>query len=183
MSNNYFNFKIPSFNEEYGEDWEDFKTIVDDNVDHIISKTIDLYKLRDPSRMPIIALEKALQLRGIDFDSSDSVATKKYKLRKFNPTFRDKGLGDPYLDLAENITGTRGWIIWFNIGATWGVDAWGDGRWGGNSENKFIILFNVKTTNSDELDTIVSLLQSKTMLPAFYKIFLIDDDYNTLREV
>jgi len=182
--NNYFNFKIPDFQQKYGEDWNDFLSVVDDNVDNIINKTIQLYWLKDPSRMTLLALEASLDLRGITYTTNDSTATKKFKLRQFNPTFRDKGLADPYLDLAENITGVRGSLSYYNLYSVWdgsGVLWDGDStRWDGDGEGIFVILFNIKTTDPDQINTILTLLKEKTMKPAFYYLILIDDDYNTL---
>jgi hypothetical protein len=190
--NNYFNFKIPEFNEKFGEDWGAFKAIIDDNVDYIINKTIDLYRLRDISVMPIMAVEASLRTKGIRFNSTDTTQMKKLRLRKFNTTHKSKATASFYLDIAEALVGTRGVVYNGYVYGTFIHDTsiWPDPDsptdkdwvWS-TSENKFQMYIDVKTTNNDLLDTILSIYRQPDMLSAFYVVFLIDSTFNILRSV
>lgn len=121
MSNNYFNFKIPDFNEKFGDDWDNFKTIIDSEVDTLISKIMRLYWMMDPSKMPIRAVELAMQLRDITINDDDSLTVKRGKVRDYNSRYTNKGLAEPYEQLVEDVTGEtpiftlgitiNGWII------------------------------------------------------------------------
>jgi hypothetical protein len=190
MSNNYFNFNIPEFNSQNGSDWTAFQTIINEWVDYYFAKTYQLYWLRKPDRLNTQAIEIALQLRGIKYTSTDTVKTKRFKLRHFNTSYMNKGLMDTYLDLAENITGIRGTIGYSTEGWIWDDSKWTEGesptdaKWGGiASDSIYNIFFNIKTTNEDEIDAIETLIREKTNRPAFYQIFLIDDEQNTLRTI
>jgi hypothetical protein len=187
MSNNYFNFSIPQFNLDNGEDWDDFKDLIDDWVDHFIQKIMRLYWFRHPDKIPLIALEKSLRLRKINFNATDPVSLKRFKYRNFNPSFKGKAMSDMYLDIAEAITGIRGTIGYSTDGLVWGEWAWADGEsneWGGiNEDSVYNIFFNVKTTDENELDLIYNALMDKTYRPAFYQLYLIDDDENILRVI
>lgn len=187
MSNNYFNFYIPDFNLKYGEDWDDYKEIIDDWVDNFIAKIIQLYWFRCPDKIPLIALELSLRLRKIKFSATDPVNLKRFKYRNFNPSFKGKALSDMYLDIAEAITGIRGSINYSTEGLEWGDWAWAtgeDNEWGGiNAASVYNIFFNVKTTDEAELDLIYNALMDATYRPAFYQLILIDDDQNVLRAV
>ena len=55
-------------------------------------------------------------------------------------------------------------------------------RWTGIN-SPFYVFIDVKTTDSDLLDEIVSIYREGYLLPAFYKIYLIDSDFNILRTV
>ena len=74
------NFFIPHFNLNFGTDWDSFQTIVDDNVDNLFNKTYQLYWLQDISKMPVIALEKALKLCKIKFTLSNIQAVSGFLL-------------------------------------------------------------------------------------------------------
>jgi len=190
--NNFWNFEIPYFNEQMGSDWSPFKTVVDDNVDYMMNKTWDLYKLKDISMMPIRATEIAISLRGIEVDPGESVVVKKAKLRSFNKDFKAKGMQDTYLDYQEIIVGTRGNIYnGYILGtAVWGISAWNtsgtseatDRIWS-TTDTKFIIYIDAKTTDSSLLDELVMTLRGKSLLPAFYQIYITDSDFNILRTV
>jgi hypothetical protein len=190
--NNYFNFTIPKFNEQYGVDWDDFNDIVEDNVDYLFAAIWELYWLADPDYMPLQAIEKALRALKITFSGTETTAQKKLYLRKFLTTFKDKGSADIYLDYAEAITGIRGVIY---SGYTEGAWKWGETRfpksglsnidyirWAGQS-SKFMFYIDVKTVDDDELDAIVEVYRLPYLLPAFYKIVLIDSSFNILRLV
>lgn len=183
--NNFFNFTIPEFYLRYGEDWEDFEDIVEDNVDYVYAKLLGLYWLIDIDRTPVRALEKVLRALKITYQIADSVSVKKALLRQYVTKYADKGLGQQYLDLAEAVTGIVGefYVDYERGGWTWGEASWHDGAtesedditWGAET-GLFVIYFDVKTSDSDELDQIQVLLQDKTMSPAFYQIYLIDYD-------
>ncbi|MFW9871943.1 MAG: hypothetical protein ACFFG0_02500 [Candidatus Thorarchaeota archaeon] len=190
--NNYFNFTIPKFNSEYGEDWGDFNDITEDQVDYAIQKIIDLYKLNDITMTPLIATEYIMKLLGIEIYSTDSLAIKKYKIRKYNTNAKAKATLDLYLDYAENIVGTRGEI--YN-GYYYGAFIQDESSWPDTSnptsedwvwagfEDRFYIYIDVKTTDSGELDEIQDLYQQDHLLPAFYQVYLIDSSFNILRTI
>lgn len=190
--NNYFNFQIPYFNEQMGSDWASFKTIVDDNVDYVMNKTYELYWLKDITRMPVMATEIAIKLRGIEAGASESIAIKKAKLRNFNKDFKSKGMQDTYLDYQELIVGIRGNI--YN-GYIFGTFVWGETCWTivgapegtdwiwSSTDTKFDIYIDCKTTDSGELDEIQAIFRQSFLLPAFYTIYLVDSSFNILRTV
>jgi len=190
--NNWFNFNIPYFNSQFGSDWVDFQTIVDDNVDYVMNKTYDLYNLRNISKMPLLALELALKVRGIETWPTESLSSKRLKIRTFATIFKKKATGELYLDYAEAIVGTRGEI--FNAYETgwsvWGVSSWhmagvpdgGDRVWASPAVI-FEIYVDVKTTDNDELDAIVLAYRQNFLLPAFYQIYLVDSSMTILRTV
>lgn len=192
MSNEYFNIEIPEFNQKYGTDWTSFETITDDNVDYLIGKTIDLYKLIDITRMSSKVVELWLNTLKIYYDDTDTLATKKLKLRYYNSQYSNKSLDEIYLDLAEGIVGTRGDIYsGFDLGAfIWDSSAWYDGsgyedtdiRWT-SLGSQFEIYIDVKTVVSAELDQIELLYSQPSMKPAFYLVYLIDSSFNILRTV
>lgn len=190
--NNYYNFILPYFNEQFGSDWTAFKTIVDDNVDYVMNKTYELYWLKDITRMPVMATEIAIKLRGIETDGSESIAIKKAKLRNFNKDFKSKGMQDTYLDYQELIVGARGNIYNGYVFGTfvWGISTWAiagfpestDRIWSAD-ETKFDIYIDCKTLDSGELDEIQAIFRQSFLLPAFYQIYLVDSDFNILRTV
>lgn len=190
--NNWFEFKIPYFNEQFGKDWAPFLTIIDDNVDYVMNKTYDLYKLRDISMMPVMATEIAISLRGIETEPGETIAIKKAKLRNFNKDFKSKGMQDTYLDYQELIVGVRGAIYNGYVFGTfvWGMSAWPisgspestDRIWSTN-QTRFDIYIDCKTTDSGELDEIEAIFRQSFLLPAFYQIYLIDSSFNILRTV
>lgn len=127
--NNFWTFQIPYVSSQFGADWSPFMTIIDDNVDYVMNKTFELYRLKDPSRMPAQALEYALRLRDIETTPSEALSIKKNKLRNFSTGYRNKGTADLYLDYAEAITGGRGEIFQgYDSGYTaWGLSSWSMG--------------------------------------------------------
>jgi hypothetical protein len=130
------------------------------------------------------ALEYALRLRGVKFDTGDTISVKRYKLRSFVKNFTRKGLADTYLDIAESVTGIRGSIGYSTSGWVWDESDWETGEWGGiASSSIYNIFFNVKTSDETELDRIESLLREKSNRPAFYQLILINDDQNILRTI
>ena len=72
--NNFFNFTIPYFNSQFGEDWDSFNSITEENVDYIMDKTWQLYWLKRIDTLPVMALDYAIKLRGIEVDADDTVA-------------------------------------------------------------------------------------------------------------
>jgi len=190
--NNFWNFEIPYFNQQMGSDWVPFKTIVDNNVDYMMSKTWDLYKLRDISMMPVIATDISISLRGIETEAGEAISIKKAKLRSFNKDFKSKGMKDTYLDYQELIVGIRGEIYNGYIFGTfvWGISAWAiagapestDRIWS-TDQTKFNIYVDCKTTDSGLLDQIESVFRQSFLLPAFYTIYLVDSSFNILRTV
>lgn len=190
MSNNYFNFLLPDFNERFGSDWDSFKTIVGDNVDHIIAKTIQLYWLRKPDRMTGPALEDALEFREITSPITDTIIEKKEKVRNYNVTYQEKGMDEIYLDKVEEIVGVRGDLYLasdFWDGWVFGEFVFGDpefGIFGGiDFDNKFTIFFDVKTVDPATLAEILVVLRDKPMKAAFYQVILIDSSWNILEVV
>jgi hypothetical protein len=190
--NNFFNFEIPYFNEQFGSDWSSFTTIVNDSVDYTMNKTWDLYKLRDISMMPVMATDIAIQLRGIETDAGEALAVKKAKIRNFNKDFKSKGMQATYLDYQELIVGTRGVVYNGYIFGTfvWGMSAWpisgspeGTDRIWSTDQTRFDIYIDCKTTDSGLLDEIVAIYRQSFLLPAFYTIYLIDSSFNILRTV
>lgn len=191
--NNFFNFQIPFFNSQMGSDWDDFNDITEENVDYIMNKTWQLYWLRRIDTMPVMALEQALRLRAVEVDATDSIALKKYKLRKFNTSFKEKGTADFYLDYQEEIVGTRGVIY---SGLYFGASIWGSSSWaisGGTSSgtelvwattySPFHIFIDVKTTDSALLDELVAVYSQTFLRPAFYQIYLVDSTFTILRSI
>jgi hypothetical protein len=192
MSNNFWNFEIPYFNEQFGTDWSSFTTIVDTNIDTMFDKTFELYWLKDITRMPAMAVDYAIRLRGIETDPSETIAMKKSKLRNFNKDFKSKGMQDTYLDYQEIIVGVRGEV--YN-GYIFGSFVWDTSCWpiSGSPEStdyiwstigtKFDIYMDCKTTDSGLLDEMVAIFRQSFLLPAFYQIYLTDSSYNILRTV
>ena len=191
--NNFFNFQTPYFNQQFGSDWDDFNDITEENVDYIMDKTWQLYWLRRIDTMPVMALEQALRLRAIEVDATDSIALKKYKLRKFNTSFKEKGTADFYLDYQEEIVGTRGAIY---SGLYFGASIWGSSSWaisGGTPSgtelvwattySPFHIFIDVKTTDSTLLDELVAVYSQTFLRPAFYQIYLVDSTFTILRSI
>lgn len=190
--NNWFNFKIPFFNEQFGQDWSDFLTIVESNTDNVMNKTFDLYKIHDVSMKPIRALELSLELRGIKTETTESVNIKRQKLRSYNKDFKSKGMKEVYLDYQEAVVGTRGEIYNGYIVGTfvWDMSNWAvigseeptDRIWS-TEETKFLIYIDCKTTDSGLLDELVAIYRQAFLLPAFYQIYLVDSSLNILRTV
>ena len=191
--NNFFNFQTPYFNQQFGSDWDDFNDITEENVDYIMNKTWQLYWLRRIDTMPVMALEQALRLRAIEVEAADSIALKKYKLRKFNTSFKEKGTADFYLDYQEEIVGTRGVIY---SGLYFGASIWGSSSWaisGGTPSgtelvwattySPFHIYIDVKTTDSALLDELVAVYSQTFLRPAFYQIYLVDSTFTILRSI
>lgn len=190
--NNYFNFTIPDFNQRYGEDWNNFNTITENNVDYMIKKVIDLYRLNDITRTPLIVTEYIMKLLGLKIETTDTLSIKKYKVRKYNSTAKAKATNDLYLDYAENVVGTRGAIYnGYVIGSfVHDESSWPDSVtpneddwvWS-NNETRFIIYIDVKTLDEDLLDQIQTLYREDFLLPAFYVVYLIDSEFNILRSI
>ncbi len=189
--NNTFNYKHPEFQSKYGKDWDAFLTIINDAYDYFISKIWGLYRYRDVNTTPENALEVFLKARGISYDSSDTFLTKKIKFRKYLTKYRDKGLDLLYLDIQEGIVGTRGNIT---SGQSLGVWRWGYSRWHDATIQKddmrwalagsqFEIYIDCLTTDATQLDQITFLYRDKSLLPAFYQIYLVDSNYTILRTI
>lgn len=188
--NNFFNFNIPYFCDKYGNDWSDFTTITDENVDYSIGKIWDLYKLADPNFFTTPVAELVGRSLDLSFDTTDTLKTKKYRIRKFLTMFKDKGTDAFYLDPQESIVGTRGVIYssldygsWIWEESTWGdTDGAENILWSGD-DAQFFVYIDCKTTDNDLLDQIVDAYSAEYMLPAFYKIYLIDSNFEILRSV
>lgn len=191
--NNFYNFQTPYFNQQFGSDWNDFDDITEENVDYIMNKTWQIYWLRRIDTMPVMALEQALRLRAIEVEVADSIALKKYKLRKFNTSFKEKGTADFYLDYQEKIVGTRGVIY---SGLYFGASIWGSSSWvisGGTPSgtelvwattySPFHIYIDVKTTDGTLLDELVAVYSQTFLRPAFYQIYLVDSTFKILRSI
>ena len=190
--NNWYEFKLPYFNEQFGVDWDTFMTITDDNVDYIMNKTWQLYWLRDIGALSGLALDMAINLRKIAVTSDESTLLKRTKLRKFNTIFKSKGMPDTYLDYQEVIVGTRGEIIVASSlnGFIWDGSSWAtpgniltEDRVWSNSTTLFAIYIDVKTLDNDLLDEIVSVYSQDYLKPAFYTIYLVDSSLNILRTI
>lgn len=185
--NNFFNFQLPVFQEKYGNDWTDFKTITDDNVDYFMAKIWDLYKLNDPNFYTTRVAEIVLDSLGVPYSAPETLVTKKQYVRKFLTNFKDKGSADVYLDIQETIVGTRGTIYTSLDYFTW---LWDESTWGDTDEVENIIwsgddaayyvFIDCKTTNAALLTQIVDSYNQDFLFPAFYKIILVDSDYNVL---
>jgi hypothetical protein len=193
--NNYFNFIIPEFNQRYGVDWEDFTEIIDYEVDNVMNKTYQLYWLREVDKMPLLALELSMKLRGITVFSDETIQQKRLRVRSFNTDFKRKATEDIYLDYAEEIFGERGdtYPGYLISNRVWGTSHWpipsspdsDDMIWSGLSSH-FTVYVMPKpsgTASDADLDELVATYQEPFLLPAFYKIFLIDNNYQIVRSV
>jgi len=182
MSNNWFNFKLPEFYEKYGSDWDDFSDIIEDNTDYAFLKTWQLYHIIDITRMPLRVTEWWLDLLRIGYDEDDTLTTKKAKLRFFANKYANKGLAEIYIDVAREVSGVDG-SFRLPSGDAW---TWGSARpahWSGSIDSRHMVWFEPGTSDSDELDAIQALFQSKEMRPAFYKMYLVDSGDTILREI
>jgi hypothetical protein len=189
--NNYINFKLPEWQEKYGQDWTSFKTIIDEYIDHYVSKITGLFRYNDINTIPERGLEWILTLLQIPFNSTDTFVSKKTKMRYFVGQYRRKGLADVYLDIQENIVGVRGTITsGLELGVwRWGISRWHDGtrkksdiRWS-LAGSQFEIYIFCETTDSDKLDAIELLYRQSSIKPAFYAVYLVDEEYNILRTI
>ena len=183
MSNLFYNYNIPTFQNKYGDDWDGFQTVMDDNWDYAFQKAWEFYHLIDINRMLNRVVEYQLDLRSIDFSSSDTVLTKRINLRNFVNKYINKGLASIYIDIAFGVTGLDGdlYLDYSLNGWEWDTSEW-NFSWQAD-ESLFIVLFDVKTTDSGELDEIQLLLQDESVKPAYYKIILIDSSFNILRAI
>ena len=183
MSNLFYNFRIPAFQDKYGTDWSGFLSVMSDNWDYSFQKAMEFYHLVDLNRMPVRVVEHQMNTRAINFSASDTALTKKINLRNFVNKYVNKGLASIYLDIAEGVIGLVGdlYLDWDQDGWEWGSSEW-EMSWQAD-ESKFIVLFDVKTTDSGKLDEIQALLRDESVLPAWYKIILIDSDFNILRSI
>jgi hypothetical protein len=184
MSNNYFNFRLPDFQEKYGSDWDDFIGEIDDIIDEVYSDTFDLYRLSDIDRMKNTVVNILVNVYKIATISGETSRQLRVKLRSFPSIYANKGLAIIYIEIAEGITGIAGELYTADIleGWLWDTSTFPI-RFGDSDQDKFIILFDVKTTDNTELDSIQELLRDKTVKPAFYQMFLIDSSYNILRTI
>lgn len=197
MSNNYFNFKIPFFNTEYGVDWTNLQTIVNDNVDYLMGKTYQLYWLDDPNYYSTRVTEKVSDSLFLLYNHITETSVKKFNIRKFLTTFANKGLKDTYLDIQENIVGIRGDVYarsvigwkhhttttdnpnrWGSTGSTFA----GAFRWS-VAPPQFEILIDVMTLDNGLLDQIEEQYRRPELLPAFYTIYLVDSSFTFLRRI
>ncbi len=198
MSNNFYQFKIPYFNEKYGSDWDSFTTVINDNVDYVMNKTYQLYWLFDPNYYTTRVAEAVSDSLEIDYTEITTLAVKKYNIRKFLTKYANKGLADTYLDVQEAIVGTRG-VIYTGYQYGWkhhttstdNNNRWGSatsGTFGGafkwtKASPQFYIYIDAKTTDSGLLDLLVEEYRQPSMLPAFYQIYIVDSSNNLLRTV
>jgi len=189
--NKFFNVKYPEFLEKYGKDWDSFKTILNEAVDHYFKKAWDIYYFNNVNTISERAIEQVLRLLKIEFNSADTYLTKKIKLRFFVSQYKKKGLAEIYLDLQEKVVGTRGFIT---SGQSLGVWRWGYSKWHGSAidatdmrwslaGSQFEIYINCQTADSTLLDQIVALYRQKSVNPAFYRIYLVDDSFVILRTI
>jgi len=185
--NNFFNFTLPVFQEAYGSDWDSFKTITDDNTDYLLGKTWDFYKLNDPNFYTTRVVEIVLDSLGVSYSATETLAKKKQYVRKFLTDSKDKGSADIYLDVQEVIVGTRG-VIYTSL--EYGSWLWDESTWGDTSEPEnilwsgddapFYVFIDCKTTDADLLTQIVDAYNQDFLLPAFYKIIIVDSSFNIL---
>ncbi|TGN20818.1 hypothetical protein [Leptospira idonii] len=189
--NHFFNIKFPEFIEKYGKDWTQFQTILNEYVDFYFKKVWELYQFNNVNTINEKAIDWILKALKIEYTGNDNLKTKKIKLRYFISQYRKKGLAEIYLNLQEAVVGERGSIV---SGQSLGVWRWGFSRWHGSTiqasdirwslaGSQFEIYINCKTTENSLLDEIVLLYRQSSILPAFYKIYLVDDSYNILRTV
>lgn len=192
MSNCCWNFKLPVYCEKYGTDWTNFLSIVEENgYDHTIKKIWELYWLVQIDKMSEKIVQIYIDLLKIPYASTDDLKTKKLRLRTFVSKQADKALEDIYLDIGEGIVGIRG-NLYLEDNLVW---RWDSGRWYGGTDRlqqflrwpssnpKFVVYFDCKTLDSTELDQIQELLRDDNILPAFYKMYLVDDNFNILRTI
>lgn len=190
MSNNFFNFNLPAIIEKYSDDWDDFKTEMQENFDYYFALVWNLYTLRSINKMTSRLVQRFMDLRQISYTDSDTLSEKKYKIRHHVSKLADKGLADVYLDAAEDIVGTRGVLYnGVNLFWRWNYSVWPDSgdnvlyiKWP-NENPAFTIFFDVKTSDSDTLDQLVDLLREDSMLPGFYKMYLVDSTFTILRVI
>lgn len=193
MSNNFFNFKLPEFYEKYGSDWSDFITTMDDNTDHVFDKVWQLYWLNDINLWTEKVTEHYLDTYKIDYDSSDTFQSKKSKFKTGVTKFKDKALASIYIEAAQDITGIAGDLYSGYSSSSW---VWSESFIGdsstaiqtdeimfGGGTAQFRIYFDVKTTDSGELDLIQDMLEDEVLRPAFYDMYLIDSSFNILRTI
>jgi len=186
------NFKLPDLLENYGQDWSDFLDITTENNDYNFNKIWELYYLVDIDRMPLQVLESLLRNLKINYDAADSFQIKKILLRSHAGKYINKGLDIIYIEAAKSITGLDGVLHNFDsVGyMEWGQSIWPDTSspsiddwvWA-EMDDLYIIYFDVKTLDNDELDDIQRLLQDETLKPAFYKMYLIDSNFIILRTI
>lgn len=183
MSNNYFNFKIPKFQADYGTDWEDFVEYMDFEVDHIFERTFALYMLTVIDKMPNSVVNILINLLGINTSVLDSAATRRGRLRAYGSVYTNKGLAEHYLDLCETVTGVYGWIKRGDqlSGATqkWGTATWDESKWGGEGII-FTVYIYAGTSSTAEEDAVFALLRDRSIKPAFYVMFLVDVSENII---
>jgi len=189
--NKFFNIKYPEFIDKYGKDWDQFKAILNEFVDFYFQKVWSLYYFNNVNTLNERAIEWVLKALKIEFTNEDTLKTKKIKLRFFVSQYRKKGLAEIYLNLQEAVVGIRGSIV---SGQSLGVWRWGFSRWHGPiiqasdirwslAGSQFEIYINCKTTDDSLLDEIMILYRQSSILPAFYKVYLVDDNYSILRTV
>ena len=190
--NKFYNIRYPEFINKYGEDWSGFKSIVDRAVDIIIEAIFQIRNEHNINTMSERVVDIHMRVRGITIDSSDTLLDKKIKLRTFVSKHQKKGLDVIYLDIAEEIVGTRGVIYLESAvgGRIWGQSVWPDPLSAQPNEMSwtsdgylFRVYIDVKTLDNGELDNIKRLYLDPTVRPSYYKIFLIDSDFNILRTV
>jgi hypothetical protein len=133
--NNFFNFDIPEFQKKYGQDWDAFKTIMGSEFDILFQKTWELYDLNNISKMDARIVQFWLDLYKIPYGESDTVQTKKLRLRFFIEKQKNKAMEAIFLDLGEQITGIRGALY---CGSDIGVWRWGFSRWAANRPIKLM---------------------------------------------
>lgn len=188
--NKICNSQLPDFQEHHGQDWDAFKEIEEKHEDYFAEK-LWLYNLVDIDRCDISTIEMRLQVKEIVYDEHDSDAVKRLKLRSANSVYKRKALNDVYAELIESLTGIAPMVAsGDNLGSwKWGDARWGDGgtdphfmRWSANYGSKDIYI-NPHTTDPDKIDAIVALLEADHVNPMFYKLVLIDDNFNVVREV
>lgn len=179
--NNYFNYQIPEFNENYGSDWIPFREIINENTDYLFKRIYKLYGLDDIDRMPLQAVRVLLDLLKIDYENLPTNLLK-VKLRIFPTVYAKKGTIEMYREIIESVTGIEP-----EVSNAYLVHGW---RWGTARMNNirisedgilFQILIKTFTAEPAIINDLKQLLRDKSTLPAFYTIYLIDSNGHTQR--
>ncbi len=194
MPNNFVNFELPRFQDKYGTDWDDYVSIRQEFLDHIALKIWQIYHLNNVGTMGEKAMEFLLQSLRIEFDSTDTFLTKKIKLRTFVSRYQRKSLEDVYLDIQEEIVGTRGTIYSGHSVGVWRHEY--SRRFGAetpvqqaehirhsSSGSQFETYIDVQTSDATKLDQITALYRIPSIRPAFYQIYLVNGNFTVLRTV
>jgi len=156
-------FKLPTFQEQKGEDWTPVFNLIKDYDNYLLTKIWELYKKRNVSTMQFPYINYELDKMGITYSNSDSLGTKKRLRRDFNKSLGQKGFSDIYLDIQESIVGTRGAFYSFSF-----IEGISD---------KYVLnnhmFLDVKTSDMAKVASILEIFRKPENWPAFMQIYLI----------